>query len=120
MFNPLQMFSDHFERREMKGQVLRIIQTIFASAPPGALIDLKDISITGQGGHPDQRMQMMVMGIVREICFQYPQWSLVDFKGGVGIARTIEVESLPERIRAQNVAGGNIIIGGSDKLVKEK
>lgn len=119
-WNPFKVWHDSKERKELKAKIAGLFTQLFYRYGPTTIIDLKDIDISGMAGKHDPKAQMLVLGIVRELCAEHKEWSIIDFGKDFGVTQTSSLVGMPKRDRERNTEQGVIILGGDrERLLGE-
>ena len=104
----LSFIPDSFKRAKIEKEVLALARRLLVK--PDSCLDFEGINF----GDPTPEAATTLL-ILQNITKKHREFSLVNFKGGVALVRTEDVEKLKSEIRDINEKSNFIITGGSDK-----
>lgn len=106
--NSLSFITDSLKRSRIEGEILALARKLLVK--PDACLDFEGVSFTD----PTPEAATLLL-ILQSIAKKHREFSLVNFKGGVALVRTEDVEKLDGSLRHINEKSNFIITGGSEK-----
>lgn len=104
----LSFITDSLKRSRMEGEILALARRLLVK--PDACLDFEGVNFS----EPTPEAATLLL-ILQSITKKHREFSLVNFKGGVALVRTEDVEKLGAEIRTVNEKSNFIIKGGTDK-----
>ncbi len=112
MTNPLSKsisyLTDSLKRAKIEGAILKLAKQLLVK--PDACLDFEGVNFA----EPTPEAATLLL-ILQNITKKHREFSLVNFKGGVALVRTEDVEKLKSEILDINQKSNFIIKGGTDK-----
>jgi hypothetical protein len=112
MTNPLKQsisfLTDSLKRARIEGEILKLAKKLLVK--PDACLDFEGVNFA----EPTPEAATLLL-ILQNITKKHREYSLVNFRGGVALVRTEDVEKLTSDIRDVNEKANFIIRGGTDK-----
>lgn len=104
----LSFITDSLKRAKIEKEVLALARRLLVK--PDSCLDFEGINFADPT--PEAATTLLIL---QNITKKHREFSLVNFKGGVALVRTEDVEKLKSDIRDINEKSNFIITGGSDK-----
>lgn len=108
VLNSLSFITDSLKRSKIEGELLALARKTLVK--PDACLDFEGVSFTD----PTPEAATVLL-ILQNLTKKHREYSLVNFKGGVALVRTEDVEKLSAEIRDINEKSNFIVKGGTDK-----
>lgn len=112
MTNPIMksisFLTDSLKRAKIEGEILKLAKKLLVK--PDACLDFEGVNFA----EPTPEAATLLL-ILQNITKKHREYSLVNFRGGVALVRTEDVEKLTSDIRDVNEKANFIIRGGTDK-----
>lgn len=112
MTNPIarsiSFLTDSLKRAKIEGEILKLAKKLLVK--PDACLDFEGVNFA----EPTPEAATLLL-ILQNITKKHREYSLVNFKGGVALVRTEDVEKLQGEILGINEKSNFIIRGGTDK-----
>lgn len=106
--NAVSFLSDSLKRAKIEGEILALANKLLVK--PDSCLDFEGINFAD----PTPESATLLL-ILQSITKKHKKFSLVNFKGGVALVRTEDVEKLAADVRDINEKSNFIITGGSEK-----
>lgn len=110
-WNPIRAYHDSKLRKQIKENLFAVLRKNLRYS--GQALDLAGIDMLGVDADGNvKETHAIALQAIEELCREHPEYSVVDFKSGVTIVLTRDVDALDDTIRAFNEKIGVIQRGG--------
>ena len=100
---------DTVKREAIKAELIALMR----NRAPGTENGLQFEGVTLDNPTPENLVTLLIL---RDLCSEHRQYSIVQWPGGISLVRTAQVDALEKAIQDVNEKHNYILRGGSDKI----